>query len=343
MTTYEPSEVGPEIDSGSKIVIVIDDFAPTFLSLPVRRFVAHAAGLRSLYNFFIDSAHIKRIAFFELPVLSSKAHFTRAIFSIEDWLSKHDYQNLEKYILVDCYYGEGSLSDESDLVGPDLVTRWIETSNLSNLKFGLLSVRGSPIEIYDREGERIPLFRKAEIDDWIESEERLPPKLSEWLGISSGSGPFTFNWSDNSLIASSGKSFSLPAWIYLVFRSFFESERDSQGRKYKVASKDVPYGEVATAYYIGKLTSDQLPQNEVRRKFKQKYEATPDFDVKYAQAFARDIRRFTRDSLGLDLGRAALIASVRGYGYRLGDDWGTPPVIYQSEAPLIRTHNIDGS
>lgn len=147
-------------------------------------------------------------------------------------------------------------------------------------------------------------------------------------------GPFKFDWIQNTLIGASGLQLELPIRFALVLKAMLT--RDPANRKARVSK--LPYKIVALCYKKGWIEEKSPSADRATRDFrleqsKKEIERNP---KQLAQKFAPDFKRWLRKH-GID--DKAVLSPVKNYGYRLGQGWFGELVINDSEASVISGHS----
>ncbi len=86
------------------------------------------------------------------------------------------------------------------------------------------------------------------------------------------------------------------------------------------------------------LIKSKLTFAEIARSYKNSFDADQAQEI--AHQFAQNLRR-SLDKYGVEHGW--LLKTWKGYGYRVGQHWDSPPYIYASEASIVFTNDLEGT
>lgn len=128
--------------------------------------------------------------------------------------------------------------------------------------------------------------------------------------------PFRLHWGESVLVDSKGRAIPLAENLYNVLK---ELVREEEGQ-YRVIKGKLTYAEIAMKH---KSTGSFEGGDETQE---------------IAHDFARKLRQALND---YSIDHYALIRTWKGYGYRMGNGWDSPPFIYKSESPLFFTDSVE--
>jgi DNA-binding NtrC family response regulator len=125
--------------------------------------------------------------------------------------------------------------------------------------------------------------------------------------------PFQLLWDEPALIDARKRKISIAYDVHNVLKALLQRE---SGRRDLIKSK--------------------LTFAEIARLYKNRFDA--DEAQQIAHQFAHNLRR-SLDKYGVEHGW--LLKTWKGYGYRVGQHWDSPPYIYASEASIVFTDDLE--